>query len=255
MSTDAPRLRVVIGDDEPLSRLRLRQLVVGSRSFDLVAECASGPETLTAIRRARPAVVYLDVQMPGLDGFEVLGALGGEEPAVVFVTAFDQYAVRAFDVHAADYLLKPFDAVRFERSIARVRAHLAVSRPATRAVGAVRIALASTGNSEPRVAIRDGDAMRFLDVGAISHITAEDCYARIHTPARTYLVREALASLAARLPAQWFRRVHRSTIVNVAFLELIEPLSHGDLRLRLTGGGEFRVSRRYRDAVAALLDR
>ena len=248
------RLRVVIGDDEAASRLRLRQMLARRPDVELVAECPSGPATIEAVRRERPSVVFLDVQMPGCDGFAVLAQLGSWRPAVVFITAHEQYAVRAFDVQACDYLLKPFDDGRFDRSLARARAHLASAgdrHAGLPGVASARLALASQARSSPRLAIQDGKVMRFLDMASITHLTAEDCYTRIHVADRTFLVREAISSLVHRLPGDWFCRIHRSTAINITYIDAITAGTHGDLSLRLAGR-EFRVSRRYRDAIARL---
>jgi two-component system LytT family response regulator len=244
---DVPPLRVMIAEDEPGSRARLRQLVQRAPGLQLVAECRNGRETVDVIRRARPSVVFLDVQMPGLNGFDVLAALGPDAPVIVFVTAFDQYAVRAFDVNAADYLLKPFDDRRFGRTVARIRAALAARAGSARTGRAATVAPPAA-----RLAVQSGGTLRFLDVGAITRITAEDCYARIHCDEGPVLVREPLSGLEARLPPGVFRRVHRSALVNVRHVTLIAPVSHGDLRLRLSDGSEVRVSRRYRAAIRDL---
>jgi two-component system LytT family response regulator len=247
------RLRVLIAEDEPASRLRLRRMIHRHPALELVAECACGATSAEAIRRERPALVFLDIQMPALDGFQVVEAVRQQLPAIIFVTAYEQYAVCAFDIHAADYLLKPFDDARFGRAVDRARIHLTARDAGTsRARPALAFGQTSIADSSSRIAIRDGDTMRFLEIASMTHVTAEDCYSRVHTTARSYLVREALGRLADRLPGAWFRRIHRSTIVNIAHIELIAPLSHGDLRISVAGGQERRVSRRYRDGIATL---
>jgi two-component system, LytTR family, response regulator len=251
----ATKLRVVIGEDEPGSRARLRQLIARAPDLQLVGECCTGRATLEAVRRERPSLIYLDVRMPDLDGFGVLnalGPLGTSAPLVVFVTAHDHYAVRAFDVSAADYLVKPFDDERFARSLARVRSVWAVRALGRRTPSRIARsdAIGPTGSDAGgRLVVHVGDTIRFLEIGEITRVTAEDCYARIHQGDRTCLVRASLTRLAQRLPPPLFRRVHRSTLVNIDHVVMMAPASHGDQRWVLSDGAEVRVSRRYRPAV------
>jgi two-component system, LytTR family, response regulator len=259
----SPRaISVVVAEDEPPARRHLVKLLRRYDDVRVVAECANGEEALEAVHALSPDVLLLDIQMPGLNGFEVLSRLSEEElPAVVFVTAFDQFALRAFEVHALDYILKPVDDERFERAMKWVRGH--IDGPALRQLQTSIAALAQTAPthrtsaSRPpgwstRLAVKVDGRLVFLPSSAITHVTAEGCYARVHTRARTYLIREALSSLEARLPSGRFARIHRSTIVNLAGVQSIEPLTHGESRLHMANGLVFKVSRSYRAAIKTL---
>jgi two-component system, LytTR family, response regulator len=254
-------IRAVIAEDEPASRLRLRNLLVRAPDIQIVAECLSGTDTIEMLERARPSVLFLDIQMPGCDGFEVLRAVPAAHlPVVVFVTAYDRYALRAFEVHAIDYLLKPFDDERFERALDRVRKHLRTRRTLTRLQDRLHAMLhreaeqaAPPARVPPRLPITVDGNLVFLPIPTITHVSAEGAYVRVHTVERTYLIREALASIERRLPADQFIRVHRSTIVNLDAIEAVEPLAHAEGRLRLTTGESAKTTRTYRAAVTAAL--
>jgi two-component system LytT family response regulator len=257
MSTTAPApWRVVIVDDEPPARDTLRLLLSSEVDFTVAAECAHGEQAIAAITRSMPDLVFLDVQMPGIDGFEVLRRVGPATiPALVFVTAYDRYALRAFETHALDYLLKPFSDERFTDVLNRVRARLRERRFAD--AGRRLTALLETGgNGAPRqLVVRDGSRTVVIPHDDIVWIEAEDYYARIHATARRTLVRLSLKSLADELDGGRFVRVHRSAIVNLAFVREVEPLASGDQRLVLNDGTELRVSRTYRPALDERLGR
>jgi two-component system LytT family response regulator len=257
MSTTAPApWRVVIVDDEPPARDTLRLLLSSEVDFTVAAECAHGEQAIAAITRSMPDLVFLDVQMPGIDGFEVLRRVGPATiPALVFVTAYDRYALRAFETHALDYLLKPFSDERFIDVLNRVRARLRERRFAD--AGRRLTALLETGgNGAPRqLVVRDGSRTVVIPHDDIVWIEAEDYYARIHATARRTLVRLSLKSLADELDGGRFVRVHRSAIVNLAFVREVEPLASGDQRLVLNDGTELRVSRTYRPALDERLGR
>jgi two-component system LytT family response regulator len=250
-------IRVVIAEDEPAARRHLARLVGRDARFRVVAQAESGTEALTLARDVAPDLLLLDIQMPGADGFDVVRGLSGPAmPLVVFVTAHDDYAVRAFEVHAVDYILKPFDDGRVARALEMVHARLD-ARSATEMrerlgslVGAaVPERRPPPGAARLALAVRGG--MVFVPVGAITHITADGYCAVIHTTRRTHHVRESLLSLAARLPAD-FARVHRSAIVNLAAITSLEPLTHGEARITLAGGAAVKVSRSYRAALSPL---
>jgi len=237
--------RTIVVDDEPLARQTLRLLLSREKDFRVVAECGHGADAIAAIRRERPDVLFLDVQMPEVDGFEMLRRLGaGAVPALVFVTAFDRYALDAFEQHALDYLLKPFSDERFavvvERVRVRLREHSAAAMP-----------------SRPRqLILRDGSRRLVIPHDDIIWIEAEDYCARIHLQGRTMLVRESLRGLARALEGEGFIRVHRSAIVNVTCIRSIEPLASGDQRLTLSDGAALKVSRTHRaDVVHAMEQR
>jgi two-component system LytT family response regulator len=255
-STSHRPWRTIVVDDEPLARQTLRLLLKREEDFTLVAECAHGAEAIEAVARERPDVLFLDVQMPEVDGFDVLRDLGPDAvPAVIFVTAFDRYALRAFEEHALDYLLKPFSDERFADVLARTRVRL---RERTFAAMAGRLAdLLSARASDPRqLVIRDGGRTVVIPYDDIIWIEAEDYCARIHLRGRTLLVRDSLRALADALDRGGFVRVHRSAIANVACIRELEPLASGDQRLTLEDGTVLKVSRTHRaDVVKALEQR
>ncbi len=250
-------IRVVVADDEPLARRGIRQLLERHADVTVVAEARNGHEALTALRAHRPDLLFLDVQMPELDGFEVLRRHGPTRmPAVVFVTAYDGFAVRAFDAHALDYLVKPVGEARFAEALARVRARL-------RAGDAEALAQ----RLEALLALRDAQAARerllvptaagelVLDAGEIDWIEAEDYYAAIHVHGRRHLVRESLASLEQRLNERSFVRAHRSALVNVERIRELRAAGAGEAVLVLRDGTRVPVSRRRRARVQATLHR
>jgi two-component system LytT family response regulator len=238
-------LRVVLADDEPLVRERLRALVTARGDCTLVAECADGAEAVSVIERERPDLALLDVQMPELDGFEVLDALAEDQrPAVIFVTAYDEYAVRAFEVNAVDYLLKPLEAGRFNAAVDRVAGRSASPRPAADPhLQALLDELRRKRGFATRLVVRDGHRVTFVPVTDIAWIDASGNYARLHTAGRTHLLRETLKSLEARLDPERFVRVHRSAIVNIERIVAMEPYFHGECVLTLKDGTKVTSSR------------
>jgi two-component system LytT family response regulator len=223
-------LRVLIVDDERLARDKLRAYLAGEPDVEIAGEAAGGDEAIAQIRALRPDVLFLDVQMPGPSGFEVLAAVSAQPMAVVFVTAHDGYAVRAFEVEARDYLLKPFDRARFRRALARARASV---RPLS------------------RLLVREGDRIRFLPVDDIDWLEAADNYVTVHAGAAEHLLRDTLSGLEARLDAARFVRVHRRAVVNVAAVRAVRAQPHGDHLVELRGGASLPVGRSYRDAFFA----
>jgi two-component system LytT family response regulator len=247
-----PDIRALIVDDEPPARERIRALLAEEPDISVAGECESGLAAVESIRNLDPDLVFLDVQMPGLDGFGVLDALGGEAlPVLVFVTAYDAYAVRAFEVHALDYLLKPFDRERFQATLDRARAALADRAPATRSGGlAAPITEADPGRTPLRrlLAKRDGRLV-VLKAVEIDWIESSANYASLHVGKESYLVRETMQSLEGRLDPAQFLRIHRSTIVNLDRVQQIEPYFHGDYIVRLSDGQRLTLSRTYRDRL------
>jgi two-component system LytT family response regulator len=251
-------LRAIVVDDEPLARARLGRLLAGQ--VRVVAECGDGKSAIVATRVHQPDLLFLDVQMPELDGFGVLAALGPDAvPAIVFVTAYDRYAVRAFDTHAVDYLLKPFDADRLERAVARARGRAQARGDADRLrallAGLVEPPAHRAGSAAPpaRLAVNDGERTVMIDVDAIDFLEAEGNYVAIHAGGRVHLLRDTLATMAARLDPRRFLRIHRSRIVRIDRVRAVEPLFHGELRLTLSSGVHVTSSRRYRDDIRAAL--
>jgi two-component system, LytTR family, response regulator len=248
------RIRVLIVDDEPPARAKLSRFLAADPEVEVVGEAASGTEALEAVEELAPALVFLDVQMPGLDGFGVLAALGRESlPAVVFVTAFDEYALRAFEVHAVDYLLKPFDADRFRTALDRAKQRLRRSGP-TELDRRLRDLLAEVRPRPApvqRLMVPVGEKQVLIDVGSIHWIEAEQNYVRLHVGSTSHLLRGTLAGLEERLDPARFIRIHRSRIVNADRVREIHLWSHGDRLVVLNDGTELLMSRRYRDRWTA----
>jgi len=249
-------VRVLIVDDEPPARAKVRRFLAADAEVEVVGEAGSGPEAVDAIQRLRPDLVFLDIQMPGADGFGVLGALDdGAMPQVVFVTAYDAYALRAFEVHAVDYLLKPFDADRFRTALARAKERVRARPAADDLEQRIRRALAEARPPAAyldRVLVRTGDRAVFLRTDEIDWLEAEENYVRVHAGREPHLVRGTLAGLEERLDPARFIRVHRSHVVNLASIRELHPWSHGDWMIVLRDGRELMLSRRYRDRLPEL---
>ncbi|HEX8690799.1 MAG TPA: LytTR family DNA-binding domain-containing protein [Longimicrobium sp.] len=258
-------LRVVVVDDEPLARRRvLRLLKEQDDEVEVVAVCATGMQAVEAIRETRPDLVFLDVQMPEMDGFEVLERLGGELPPVIFVTAYDQYALRAFEVHALDYLLKPFDAERFRRAFERGRSQLErrASGQGQRVVALLEQLSRERRSLEEKLAapkaqhmewvmVKARGKIEFLRTSEVDWIEAEGNYVRLHAAGRRgFLIREKISTLEERLDPDRFMRVHRSTIVNLDRVTELRPLPSGDCIILLKDGTELKLSRGYRQKLA-----
>lgn len=242
------KIQALIADDEPFARRFLRQLLLGDAEIEVCGECSDGIAVVEAVQKQRPDLLLLDVQMPEMDGFAALAALGDDAPPlVVFITAYDQYALKAFDAFALDYLLKPFDEERFARMIERVKAQW---RGQTYAATAERtrelVEEISTERPESqRLLVKTGGRILLLRFAEIERIVAENNYARIHTCDGNYLTRETLSRLETRLPPAEFVRIHRSTIVNRECIRELQPLPNGEQRVRLLSGVELTLSRRY----------
>lgn len=249
-------MRVVVADDEPLARRRmLRLLRDHDDHVDVVAVCETGAHAVEAIRETRPDLVFLDVQMPELDGFEVLERVGGNLPAVVFVTAHDRYALRAFEVHALDYLLKPFDVERFNQALERGRSQVERSGEGAGGLQALLEQLArERGPAQPAprrrwldwVMVKARGRVEFVRTADIDWIEAEGNYVRLHAGKKAWLVREKIGALEERLDPDAFLRVHRSSIVQVDRLAEMHPMVAGDGILVLRDGTQVKLSRGYR---------
>jgi two-component system LytT family response regulator len=236
----------LIVDDEAPARAKLRLYLEADERAVVVGEATNGLEAVERVESLRPELVLLDVQMPGLDGFEVLAALqDGELPHVVFVTAHDEHAVRAFEVRALDYLLKPVDRGRLRSAVDRV---IEAGRPGRDALRVLEDRPTATSPLE-RFLVRERGRLRLVPVGDVDWIGAAGNYVELHVGDHTHLVRGTLNELESRLPERRFVRVHRSTIVNLDRVRELQPWSHGDLLLVLHGGTELRLSRRYRDRI------
>ena len=258
-------LRVLIADDEPAARRTIQLLLAGDPEIQVLGECGDGFQTVEAILSLHPDLVFLDVQMPRRDGFEVLARIPpGAMPLIVFVTAFDEYSLRAFDVHAADYLLKPFSDARFRGAVSHAKERLRQRSAAdlerllavVRDVGALSDARPAWSPPAPelaRIGIRTGTGIVLLPTGEIEWVEARGDYVRIHSSGRTDLVRETIGGLAHRLPAGCFVRVHRSALVNLARVREIRALPGGEQVALLESGRRCRLSRSGRERLAQLL--
>jgi two-component system LytT family response regulator len=259
MTAPARPIRTLIVDDEPMARASIRVLLGGDPEIEIVGECGSGVDAVTAIAAQAPELVFLDVQMPRMNGFEVLEAVGDNRPfAVVFVTAYDSYAVAAFDVQALDYVLKPFDDQRFQRAVERAKGRIRRARVDHLASELVQIVAGNPPVESPaapieRFAIRDGTRTVFVPLSEIDWIEAADYYVQLHAGARSYLHREPLRDLEARLDPRRFVRIHRSAIVALDRVVELRPSAHGDHCVRLRDGTELRLSRARRGRLRVLL--
>ena len=244
------RIRTMIIDDEPLARQRIRRLLERDETVEILDDCADGVEAIEAIRSRRPELLFLDVQMPEVNGFDVLEAIAPEEvPLVVFVTAFDEYAVRAFEVHALDYLLKPFEDERFREALDRAKVHRGeekrreeVARILTM-LGEKRV----PGGGIRRIMVRSGGRIAFLRTADIDWIEAQGDYVSLHCQGRKHLIRENIGTLGEQLGADAFARIHRSTIVNIGRIKELQPLFHGDYTVVLHDGTRLTMSRSFRE--------
>ena len=248
------RIRAIIADDEPLARRGIRQLLGPHPDIDIAAEARNGYETVRALRELKPDLLFLDVQMPQLDGFGVLSEIGAKHmPAVIFVTAYDEFAVRAFDAHALDYLVKPLEVERFAEAVDRVRERLRSSKAVdlSRKLAAL-LATREKERARQRIVAPTSMGEVVIDADEIDWIEADDYYAAIHARNGRHLVRESLASLEQRLDSARFVRAHRSAIVNIdRVCELRNK--HGEALLVLRNGDRVPVSRRRRVRVTQLL--
>jgi two-component system LytT family response regulator len=243
-------MRVLIADDEPLACERLRTLLASERDIELVGEFNDGRSAAEAIRRLTPDLVFLDIQMPEMDGFAVLDALS-VPPAVIFVTAFDQFAIRAFEVCALDYLLKPFDKDRFRKALGRARAECE-RRSGTDLGARLQSLLAELRERKQyvdRLVVRAGGRVLFLKTAELDYIESAGNYLRLHSGAEEYLYRETMARMEAMLDPARFARIQRSTIVNVERVKELHPLFRGDYAVVLRDGRRLTLARAYRDRL------
>jgi len=240
-------LRALVVDDEPVARKRLKTLLEAEQT-EVIEECETGGQAIEAIARLRPDVVFLDVQMPGLDGFDVVDALEPDtQPDIVFVTAYDRYAVRAFDVHAVDYLLKPFEPARLRKALERLAAR-SDWRDARRRVHA---AVDSVRALQPlrRVLVKTSGRIYAVRVEDIDYIDVAGHYLGLHTGATSHPVRDTIGAMEARLDASRFVRIHRSVMVNVDRVRELQPTFHGEFVVSLHTGQRLRCSRTYADRL------
>jgi two-component system LytT family response regulator len=246
-------IRAVITDDEVLARQKLRQLLRDEPDIEIVGECATALETVELVTATNPDLLFLDIRMPDMDGFDVLGTLSSRKegllPHVVFTTAYDQFAVRAFDVHAMDYLLKPFTAERLKSAIGRVRA--VAGSPQQDGTG--QTDLESKDNFISRIVFKSRGRILFLPTADIQWIGAEENYVRINTGSESHLLRETMVNIERRLDPQVFLRVHRSFIVNLHFVKEIRSTADGESVVALLNDQKVTMSRTYRARIQELI--
>jgi two-component system LytT family response regulator len=246
-------VRTVLVDDEAVARRRMRRLLAAESDVAVVEECANGAEAVEAIQRAAPDLVLLDVQMPELNGFEVIERLADDRmPCVIFVTAFDRYAMRAFEVHAIDYLLKPFTAARFQLALSRARERIRM-RQTDAGLASLIASLKDRSTYAARLSVKTGGRIQLVDLKTVDWIEAADNYVRLHCGAREYLHRETLGSLERQLDPECFVRIHRSVMVRIDRIREFHPATHGDMDVVLRDGTRLTLSRTWRERARHLL--
>jgi len=257
-TTGGAGIRALIVDDEPLARAGLRDLLAAEKDVVVVGEAGDGLHAAEEILARKPDVVFLDIQMPEVDGFGVIEAVGPVEmPPVVFVTAFDEYAVKAFEIHALDYLLKPVDPERFRQALGRIRHRISEGdgmAPGHDLISALR-GLPGSGAYPPRILVRSPEKIVVVDTPSIEWITAEGDYVRLRAKGATLTTRSTMAAMEGRLDPSRFARIHRSTIVNVSLIRELRPAFTGDHALLLHDGTKFTLSRMYKARLFMLLGR
>jgi two-component system, LytTR family, response regulator len=253
-----PAIRTIIADDEPLARRKLRILLASEPGLQIIAECKSGQETIEALRSLKPDLLFLDIQMPEADGFQVLEAVPAENrPVVIFTTAFDQYAIRAFEEHALDYLLKPFDQERLHSAVERARVELLKNGHSdlTNRILEWLARSKPAANTDRRLVIKTGGRVVFLDMEEIDWVEASANYVRLHAGAQSYLLREGIGRVSERLDPNEFVRIHRSIIVNAQRIKELQPCNSGEYIVVLKDGKELPGSRGYRAGLQQLIER
>jgi two-component system LytT family response regulator len=235
------KMRAIIADDEELARLVLREYISHIEDIEIVAECANGFDAVKAIGELKPDLIFLDIQMPKLDGFEVL-ELVDRAPAVVFVTAYDQYAMKAFDAAAVDYLLKPFDMARFRAALEKARQRLGEKTVAVPLIE-LKNAAQAPGHKAERVVVRDGTKVHLIPVNQLDYAEAQDDYVALHSGGKSYLKQQTISSLEESLDRTKFVRVHRSFLINLERVAKIEPYTKDTRLAVLADGARIPVSR------------
>ena len=254
--TGTAKIKTLIVDDETPARRRIRRMLAAESDVEVVGECGDPRKAVEFIQQRNPDLVFLDVQMPGLDGFGVLESLPPKNvPEVIFVTALDQYASRAFEVRALDYLLKPFDRARFRQALDRARTQIRQLGVHTLDPRLSQLLenLASKPRQTDRIVIKSAGRIMLLRTDEIDWVEAADNYVRVHAGAESHLLRETLAALETRLNPAKFMRIHRSTVVNIDRVKELQPWFHGDYIVILQDGSRLNLSRTYRDRVIGLL--
>jgi two-component system LytT family response regulator len=252
------KIRTVIVEDEPLARERLRMLLGKDPEIDVVAECGDGRSAVTAITEKKPDLVFLDIQLPERNGFDVLSDLGsGNLPAIIFVTAYDRFAVKAFEVHAIDYLLKPFDAERFQQALTRAKEQIGRKESTIDQGETIRELLTSLRRESAgpkRISIKTSGKLIFLRTEDIDCVEAADNYVKVRTGSEVHVVRDTMGAFESRLPADDFVRVSRSCIINVDRIKELQPIEYGEYEIVLQNGTRVRLTRGYRQSLQRLRD-
>ncbi len=247
-----PNFKILIVDDERLSRRRVRRLLSLEPDCDVAGECANGTEAVAAIAQSRPDIVFLDVQMPEMDGFEVARTMADARPVVIFTSAWDEYALRAFEVQAFDYLLKPFDGRRFRESLQRARHRVTCDRSGSRPQIGSPLPPAPRVSPD-RIAVRNNGRVVFVKLTDIDWIEAADNYACLHCGSETHIVRETMNELETRLDPTQFLRIHRSSIVNLDRVRELQPWFRGDYRVILRDGTQLTLTKNHREKLESRL--
>jgi two-component system LytT family response regulator len=251
------KITALIVDDEPLARKFIRRLLENHPSVEIVGECGNGKEAAERIRQEKPDLVFLDVQMPEMDGFTMLETLRAERlPQIVFVTAYEHYAIRAFEIHALDYLLKPFDQQRFDKAMSRVNEKFADREQSRSEQKQIAALLENVRGKTPfleRLVVKTGGRIIFLKTSEIVWIQAEDKYAHLHAGNKSHLVRQTLGALEAQLDPRKFVRIHRSAIVNVERIQELQPMFAGEHTVVLENGTRLTLSRSYKNKLFEIL--
>ena len=249
-------IRALIVDDEPLARKRIYDLLRQDKEITVIGECGSGSAAMELLERDKPDLLFLDIQMPEVDGFELLDALEGAVPAVIFVTAYDKYALRAFDAQAVDYLLKPFNESRFQQALHRAKEK--IGKAGSGHVNAELLSLLKDvqngRKSADRLVIKSGGRVLFLKTTDIDYVEAAGNYLNLYVGKETHLIRETMQSLESRLDPERFLRIHRSTIVNLERIKELQPWFGGEYVVVLRDGRKLTLSRTYRARVQQLLE-
>jgi two-component system, LytTR family, response regulator len=257
-------IRTIIADDERLAREKLKILLASEPGIEVVAECHDGDQAISAIRNLRADLLILDVQMPAMDGFELLGHLSQQEmPVIIFATAYDQYALRAFEANALDYLLKPFDQERLHQALGRAKKYLGglhqseLSRRILDLLGQVGSHRRPQQNSasQDRLIIKEKGRIIFLNLDEIDWIDASANYVRLHVGKESHLVRETISGISQRLNSNHFVRIHRSTIVDIRKIKELIPVNSGEYVVILRNGKELSCSRGYRGSLQSVIAR
>jgi two-component system LytT family response regulator len=248
-------IRTVIADDQPITRERLASLLQEQPDVEVVASCSSGAEAVRAIEAYRPDLVFLDMQMPELDGFGVIDAVGpAKMPSVVFVTGYDELALRAFDIHALDYLLKPFGRQRFQKALERAREHVTRGRGSELASRLVALVeeVRPIRRATERIVVRSGSRVVFVELHNVDWVEAEGNYVRLHVGEESHLIRETMHAIEQRL-GERFLRIHRSRIVNVGRVRELRLVHNGEYEVVMRTGRALRVSRLFRERLSERL--